>query len=194
MAHRCPGCWFPPAVLDVLNVGVAKLAQALLQVLAEAAQGHLDDVNIAKQLLVHCAAENDQPGEHGRGRVVTWAGQGNLEGCLSSTAVPSCGATRTTARLLWVEEEALEGSSQCQCVQGSVELSGCWVRGHFSQAPATKLAGETPGPAGSHPPSSTPSLTPSNVVPAPWCSPQRAPPLFPEASLSTQEPPAQISE
>ena len=37
-AHRGPGCWLPPAVLDELNVGVAQFAQALLQVLAEAAQ------------------------------------------------------------------------------------------------------------------------------------------------------------
>lgn len=120
MAHRSPRRWVPPAVLDVLDVGETELAQALLQVLAEAAQGHLDDVNIAQQLLVHCAAENDQPGEHGRGRVVSWVWQGNLEGCFSSSAVPSCGAARTTARLLWVEKEVLKGSLQSQHTQDTV--------------------------------------------------------------------------
>lgn len=60
-------------MLDELNVGIAKLAQALLQVLAEAAQGHLDDIHVAKQLPVQGAAETDQPGGHGRGRVVTCA-------------------------------------------------------------------------------------------------------------------------
>lgn len=59
--------WLPPAVLDELNVGIAKLAQALLQVLAEAAQGHLDDIDVAKQLPVQGAAESDQPGDMGGG-------------------------------------------------------------------------------------------------------------------------------
>lgn len=66
---RCaqrPQCWLPPAVLDELDVGVVKLAQALLQVLAEAAQGHLHDVNVAEQLPVQCAAESNQPGGHRR--------------------------------------------------------------------------------------------------------------------------------
>lgn len=83
-------------MLDVVDVGVAELAQALLQVLAEAAQGHLDDIDVAEQLPVQCATEVGQPGGHGRGGVVTWAREGNLEGCLSSTTVPSCGAPRTT--------------------------------------------------------------------------------------------------
>lgn len=65
-AHRGPGCGLPPAVLDELNVGEAKLAQALLQVLAEAAQGHLGDVDIAEQLPVQRAAETNQPGGHRR--------------------------------------------------------------------------------------------------------------------------------
>lgn len=80
MARRSPGRRLPPAVLNELDVGVANLAQALLQVLAEAAQGHLDDINVAKQLPVQRVAENDQPGGHGRGRVVTWAWKSNLEG------------------------------------------------------------------------------------------------------------------
>ena len=61
-----PGRWLPPAVLDELNVGVAQLAQALFQVLAEAAQGHLDDVDIAEQLPVQSAAEGRQPGGYRR--------------------------------------------------------------------------------------------------------------------------------
>lgn len=65
-AHRGPGCWLPPAVLDELNVGVAQLAHALLQVLAEAAQGHLDDVDVAEQLPLQSAAESCQPGGHRR--------------------------------------------------------------------------------------------------------------------------------
>lgn len=80
MACRSPGCRLPPAVLNELDVGVANLAQALLQVLAEAAEGHLDDIDVAKQLPVQCVAENDQPGGHERGRVVTWAWKSNLEG------------------------------------------------------------------------------------------------------------------
>lgn len=80
MARRSPGRRLPPAVLNELDVGVANLAQALLQVLAEAAQGHLDDVNVAKQLPVQRVAENDQPRGHGRGRAVTWAWKSNLEG------------------------------------------------------------------------------------------------------------------
>ena len=66
VAHRGPRCWLSPAVPDKLNVGVAKLAQALLQVLAEAAQGHLEDVDVAEQFPVQSAAESDQPGGHGR--------------------------------------------------------------------------------------------------------------------------------
>ena len=65
-AHRGPRCWLPPAVLDELNVGVAQLAHALLQVLAEAAQGHLDDVDVAEQLPLQSAAESRQPGGHRR--------------------------------------------------------------------------------------------------------------------------------
>lgn len=76
-------------MLEELNVGVAQLAQALLQVLAEAAQGQLDDIDVAKQLLVQCVTESDQPGGRERSRVVTWAREGNLEGCLSSTTVPT---------------------------------------------------------------------------------------------------------
>lgn len=52
-------------MLDELYVGVAELAQALLQVLAEAAQGHLDDIDVAKQLPVQGAAETDQPADMG---------------------------------------------------------------------------------------------------------------------------------
>lgn len=61
-----PRRWLPPAVLDELDVGVVKLAQVLLQVLAEAAQGHLHDVDVAEQLLVQCAAESNQPGRRRR--------------------------------------------------------------------------------------------------------------------------------
>lgn len=64
-ACRSSGYWLPPAVLDKFNIGVAKLAQALLQILAKTAQGNLGDINVAKQLLVQCAAESDQPGDMG---------------------------------------------------------------------------------------------------------------------------------
>lgn len=184
MAHKGPGCWVPPAVLDKLSVGVVKLAQALLQVLAEAAQGQLDDINVAKQLPLHCVAESDQPGGHRRSRVVTWAWEGNLE---------ACGATRITICLLCIAKGPLEGSSKCQRVQDTVWNSKCAGSEGIpvlALGPATKLIKESPGPAGSHPPSSMLSLTPSNMALVPWCSPERAPCKF---LLHTQEHPNQLA-
>lgn len=79
-------------MLDELNVGVAQLAQALFQVLAEAAQRHLDDVDVAEQLPLQSAAESHQPGGHRRAGGDLGMG-GSLGDDLST--VPSCAVTRT---------------------------------------------------------------------------------------------------